>query len=200
LGGYCFGGKVAFEMAHQLQAQGEEVSLVALIDAFAPGYRTLLPWSLRRLAQIKHHWQNISTCKGREKWDYISEKAELVRRIIQKRAKTLAVKVILRLGLPLPHALEETLDLTPPRMRAYSAKVYPGKLTIFAPMDSHSRYHRFESHLGWKGLAGGGLDIREIPGRVMSIIVEPNVKELARQLELCIDQASAAKSSEQNAA
>ncbi len=35
LGGWSFGGLVAFEMAQQLRAQGEEVALVALLDASA---------------------------------------------------------------------------------------------------------------------------------------------------------------------
>ena len=36
LGGYSFGGLVAFEMAHQLQTQGQEVRLLVLIDAAYP--------------------------------------------------------------------------------------------------------------------------------------------------------------------
>jgi thioesterase domain-containing protein/acyl carrier protein len=42
LGGYCFGGTVAFETAHQLRAMGEEVRLIALFDTPAPGYPKLL--------------------------------------------------------------------------------------------------------------------------------------------------------------
>jgi amino acid adenylation domain-containing protein len=36
LGGYSFGGVVAFEIARQLQDEGEEVALLALLDAGAP--------------------------------------------------------------------------------------------------------------------------------------------------------------------
>ncbi|ASS75391.1 hypothetical protein CIG75_10575 [Tumebacillus algifaecis] len=36
LGGWSFGGVVAFEMARQLQASGEEVAMLALFDSFAP--------------------------------------------------------------------------------------------------------------------------------------------------------------------
>ena len=39
LGGVCFGAWVAFEMAQQLQAIGQEVELLAAIDARAPGQR-----------------------------------------------------------------------------------------------------------------------------------------------------------------
>src|SRR5439155_1105218 len=36
LGGYCFGGVVAYEMACQLQAQGERVALLAVLAGYAP--------------------------------------------------------------------------------------------------------------------------------------------------------------------
>lgn len=41
LGGYSFGGTVAFEAARQLHAQGERVSHLVLIDSYAPGSRAL---------------------------------------------------------------------------------------------------------------------------------------------------------------
>jgi pristinamycin I synthase-3/4 len=40
LGGWSFGGLVAYEMALQLEAAGEEVALLALIDTHAPGRRS----------------------------------------------------------------------------------------------------------------------------------------------------------------
>ncbi len=46
LGGYCFGGNVAYEMARQLVAAGEQVALLALLDS-APanaGYETVQWW------------------------------------------------------------------------------------------------------------------------------------------------------------
>ena len=36
LGGFCFGGVVAYEMARQLEAQGERAALVAIVDGYAP--------------------------------------------------------------------------------------------------------------------------------------------------------------------
>jgi len=52
LGGYCFGGIVAFEAAQQLIAGGAEVRLVALFDTPAPGYPRLLG-SRRMAAHVK---------------------------------------------------------------------------------------------------------------------------------------------------
>jgi aspartate racemase len=42
LGGYCFGGLVAFEAARQLRGAGQEVRLVVLFDAARPGYPRFL--------------------------------------------------------------------------------------------------------------------------------------------------------------
>jgi thioesterase domain-containing protein len=38
LGGYSFGGVVAFEMARQLQEQGEQVGILVVLDSCRPGY------------------------------------------------------------------------------------------------------------------------------------------------------------------
>ncbi|HZK72838.1 MAG TPA: thioesterase domain-containing protein, partial [Clostridia bacterium] len=38
IGGYCFGGLVAYEMAVQLRSRGENVELLAMFNAPAPGY------------------------------------------------------------------------------------------------------------------------------------------------------------------
>jgi thioesterase domain-containing protein len=62
IGGHCFGGKVAFEMAFQLRAQGEQVAMLAVIDAFAPGYPPLLPWIERGIKQrFAFHWSNLKS-------------------------------------------------------------------------------------------------------------------------------------------
>ena len=47
LGGLCYGGKIALEMAHRLLEKGEKVALLAVLDAYAPGQMRLLPWSKR---------------------------------------------------------------------------------------------------------------------------------------------------------
>jgi thioesterase domain-containing protein len=36
LGGYSFGGIVAYEMARQLSAEGHQVPLLAMFDMYAP--------------------------------------------------------------------------------------------------------------------------------------------------------------------
>jgi hypothetical protein len=40
IGGYCFGALVAFEMARKLAAEGVAVGLLALMDGYAPAFRS----------------------------------------------------------------------------------------------------------------------------------------------------------------
>ncbi len=48
MGGYSFGGVVAFEMARQVQQAGQSVERLFLVDAYAPGApvtRALSRWT-----------------------------------------------------------------------------------------------------------------------------------------------------------
>ena len=44
LGGHCYGGIVAFEMARQMNAAGERVALLTLFDTPTPGYPKVMRW------------------------------------------------------------------------------------------------------------------------------------------------------------
>ncbi|MBK6805993.1 MAG: AMP-binding protein [Betaproteobacteria bacterium] len=52
LGGHCNGGLVAYEMARQLTAEGEEVPAVVLIEAEAPGSRGVRPATAGRRVSL----------------------------------------------------------------------------------------------------------------------------------------------------
>lgn len=54
LAGLSNGGNIALEMAQQLQAQGHQVSLVALFDCYGPGNPRLLPPCPRLLSSLKY--------------------------------------------------------------------------------------------------------------------------------------------------
>ncbi len=55
LGGLSAGGDIAWEMALQLQAQGEEVALLVLFDTYGPGYPQLLP-PIPRCLSVLQWW------------------------------------------------------------------------------------------------------------------------------------------------
>ena len=72
LGGYSMGGVVAFEMARQLQAQGESVAPLAILDAWSPGSH--LPFfsiSLRLIGRFIRLDRQAKVVFLREKWEWI---------------------------------------------------------------------------------------------------------------------------------
>src|SRR5207245_8817734 len=58
IGGYSFGGMVAYEMAQQLRERDEQVGLLALFDTY-PGNLTPVASSVLRLL-VKPYHQNLS--------------------------------------------------------------------------------------------------------------------------------------------
>ncbi len=158
LAGWSFGGLVAFEMARQLAAGGEEVGLLALLDTRLgdwPAEAGLLKEALnvrgdRELAQLlaKAHAQ------GTLPPDY--DLADLRR----------------YLALIAAHREAKT---------NYQPQAYPGPVTFFRaevqPKDLPE-----DSSAHWKELAGGGLQVITVPGDHYSMITAPHVEILARRL------------------
>jgi amino acid adenylation domain-containing protein len=189
LGGYCFGGKVALEMAHQLREQGEQVALVAMIDAYAPGGLKQLPWVERAIKlRFFYHWENIERLQAADRLRYILEKIKVTWRKSHTQIKKLIAKLYLRRGISLPPVFQEALPKR--RLRpSYAPKIYPRKITVFSPTQGpRGCYH--ESHMGWGNFTAEGLEIYEIPGSSAKIIFEPSVNYLAEQLRACMDKAT----------
>ena len=188
LGGYCFGGRVAFEMAQQLHAQGKRVALLAMIDSYAPGYLKLLPWIERKVRQrFAYHWGNLARLGLRERLDYFLEKGKVVRVRIGTRIKNIISEAYLGMGIPLPLALQQVHQqkrLVP----EYVPGIYPGKITVFSPTKGAESYYH-DLHMGWGRFAAEGLEIHAIPGSFSRIVLEPCVGELAERLAKCIEKA-----------
>jgi thioesterase domain-containing protein len=190
IGGHCFGGKVAFEMAYQLRAQGEQVAMLAVIDAFAPGYPPLLPWIERGIKQrFAFHWSNLKSLSPEQRWNYVLDKTRIAGLKIERLAKKVLSKSCLAMGVSLPPSLRTAQEPKPVRFN-YERKVYPGKMLVFAPTIGPRAYY-FEPHMGWEGMAAEGLEIHRVPGRIAQIISDPSAKPLAEQLAACFDRALA---------
>jgi thioesterase domain-containing protein len=72
--------------------------------------------------------------------------------------------------------------------RQYTPRVYPGRLTLFrARMQPFFSSHAPDK--GWGRLAGGGLEIKVVPGNHLGMLQEPHVEVLAEQLRACLDGA-----------
>ncbi|WP_178378205.1 condensation domain-containing protein [Chroogloeocystis siderophila] len=191
LGGYSFGGTVAFEMAQQLYKQGQKVALLCLFDTYGPSCFK----QLSLLEKLSRHWHNLL----RFRRAYIRT---LVKKRVLQLSQKIAIKFYQSLGYTLPYKLRKAeLEAIHNRVqRNYVPQVYPGRVTLFRAINPLGKdfyyepdlptpddwYNRDPEH-GWAKLAGGGLEIHDVPGNHMAIFTEPYVGSLAEKLKACLE-------------
>jgi thioesterase domain-containing protein len=191
LGGMCFGGMVAFEMAQQIQADSEDVALLSLLDTPCPPFDSgyYLRYRLDRL------WRH-----RRGQLRYLMR--HLVRLIqhpytvLQYNASNPLISALDKIGSAVrsysPHsqnANNSKVDCANDRaMQRYVPQAYPGRATLFLASEPLVRYSP-DPRLGWSELAAGGLEVHVVPGTHHTMLRQPHVRVLSEKLRICIHRA-----------
>jgi aspartate racemase len=180
---YC-GGRVAYEVAQQLHAQGQKVALLALVDTLKDDKAIkIMPVEERVLA----HWNNFLRIGPA----YFLSKRRLGE--AKNRLMSIYCKFYERLGLPLPQACQSFTYRQKKKegnteWEFAPKQVYPERVTLFRPIENMVF---LDPDLGWSELAPGGLEIHDVPGNTFSMLQEPHVQVLAEKLRDCIDRLQA---------
>ncbi|MEH2283681.1 MAG: amino acid adenylation domain-containing protein [Nostoc sp.] len=195
LGGHCYGGVLAFEMAQQLQKQGETVGLLVVIDAILSEKRIETTESdddakfLLRIAESMKTENNIDFSLPFEELKNLSLNEQL--NLINKKANSIFSDAEIEDFLRYYKRFKVHVQA----MRNYVPQVYPGSMTLFRA--NKEIIHDFESPefqtddplLGWGKYSNQAIKVIEVPGDHFSIFVEPHIQELAKHLRFCIDDA-----------
>jgi amino acid adenylation domain-containing protein len=191
LGGWSFGGLVAFEMAKQLSDKREQVSLLVLLDTGTP--------DLVRSFADSHDEAALLAVLAQEM--YLPVLATDLRPFdLENQLQCVAQKMKeARIMIDDAHSfLRRQLDIFKGRLKAtetYKPTPYNGQITLFTasilgPEAAAKRTfdeHQSELIRGWADLSTAPVDIYLVPGRHHEIAREPNVQMLARSLKECID-------------
>jgi thioesterase domain-containing protein len=169
--------------------------LLALLDTYPSGYAKLLRDQStlraqlgRAIARTNAHLTNLSGLSFADKVAYLVAKSRFAPRKLKSQLWRRIYGSFARLGRPLPRALQDIQELNSLAVRTYEPQVYEGHITLFwASTDLRTSIDMVG---GWESLAGGGIDVHEIPGSHLDIIKEPHVGELARKLESCLERSS----------
>lgn len=176
--GVSIGGRVAFEMAQQLQAQGEDVALLGLIDTTArTGVKHLPPSS-----RVSGHWSKFK----QEGFSYITRKLKSRFGRIQYRLKAIRAEIYQRFGPQVPDELKSiaSLETNIKIKKQHFPQPYSGKVTLFRAKDRKAEVGtEIDPYYGWREIAVGGLDIYDIPGDHLLMLQEPNVQVLAEKIQ-----------------
>jgi amino acid adenylation domain-containing protein len=197
LGGWSFGGMVAFEMAQQLAAAGESVPVVAILD-------TASPEGARRMAAMEESVVLASlACE-----EALKAGTELTLTAAELRPLDRAGQVARTLEA-LREAGVVTADVDPEwvirllqghrarnqAMARYAPDVYPGALTLFRPAESledPDAPSGFSDPSGWRPYSARPLRVETVPGYHATMGTGPQAGSLAERLRAAVDEALSA--------
>ncbi|MBD2039313.1 amino acid adenylation domain-containing protein [Microcoleus sp. FACHB-672] len=193
LAGESFGGLVAFEMAHQLRAEGETVELVALFDTFAPDGMKGLPLGRRMAIHLETFMQKGHT--------YIFDRIQAKIASTKDKVLSLVGKMSSKFDQGSERSLSKSLQkitsndarrtVRHQAVRNYVPQPYPGKVTLFRAMQRSEFESYYTDPKIWTPFTVGGLEVHDVPGNHIGILKQPNVQVLASKLKACLEQASA---------
>jgi amino acid adenylation domain-containing protein len=174
LGGHSAGAHIAYEMARQLRAGGDEVALLAILEADARrpgGPRGLL--------------------------DTVRFQVESVRKIPPRQRGTYVLQKIRgRLPSRNPGDSRASPDATTKNavwlameraVRAYQPAEYPGSVTLFRAVD-RSVTGTYSRTLGWARLAKGGVRVIDVPGTHSTVLRPGSEPPMAAKLRACLEE------------
>ncbi|WP_052260662.1 type I polyketide synthase [Photobacterium gaetbulicola] len=203
LGGWSFGGTVAYEMAQQLVAMGEEVAVLVMMDTPVPsavygadllrdefdaaGIFTFLG---RGIGQIFGNSLDIdpNELNGLEpeaQFERVLEKAGSINDMSESGAAR--------------EQLEQIIDMfrvADSAERQYQPQPYHGKVKLIRVQDLDDyEFTGYKEHpdiksptFGWDHVATD-LECRMVPGTHMTMVVAPYVREVARTLSAVLAEA-----------
>ncbi len=197
LAGYSYGGVVAFEMAHQLRRQGEEVALLALLDGFSPlvARRGRLRSDVMMLAALA---RELARRSGRA--------FELTNASVEAMPPDAAIRHILdRLlatsllppatDLDWVHRFLHGIRAREASLADYQPQVYDGDLTVFSSTEVDGETARMfldlgidlhDAARGWDRLASRPVRVFRLHGYHETILQAGCVETLAGHLRDCL--------------
>lgn len=189
LGGLSFGGLIAWEMAQQLVACGQQVAFLGILDTKGPAFegrqRTEdLAYLLRE--RVEYHRGQLALRPPSAWLSYLTGRVgALIGRILVAALAPLAPQLARRLA-PLEWELRQTILEAKRARDSYVLHPYPGKIWLFRA--SRQPDWSRDAELGWSGYAQDGVEVREVPGTHVSIISGPNLAELASEISSALEE------------
>jgi len=208
LGGWSMGGIVAFEMAQQLQRQGQSVALLALLDSWTPDSDPRYPaghhlptepqpvgaeLETQLLIDFLRHLRSryakelpplpddFRRLGSHEKLPYILEHAQMLEQIFPEGE------------LSQLHRLLQVFKANVQAMSSYVPQVYRGRIVLFQASEwfaanQHPEGRMPDSAMDWQQLSTEPLVVRSVPGDHYTMLAEPNIQVLAEQLKICLNE------------
>ncbi|MCU1501643.1 MAG: polyketide/non-ribosomal peptide synthetase [Ilumatobacteraceae bacterium] len=174
LGGYSGGGLIAYEMAQELTAAGEQVALVLLLDTFPPVIPQRDVTMRMRLSRVRD-----------EGFKYL--KNIVVRRVeLRQHNRDMArIRHVVSRGEVVPSELRELYVETAflDAVKQYELRPWKGRVVLLRAEELNFVFRTIGPSYGWdKVVIGDGFELIQVPGDHDSLVLEPNASTLVRRL------------------
>jgi len=183
LAGYSFGGYVAVEMEKQMEAMGKQVQMLIMFDTDAEkteykDWYYLFPRKVKRnfplfIASLKSYFQQPALAFKRQ---FTNREPNYLSGFSSKKDSKGFYQLIRKIK-----------DKHLSAFRNYSMEPFNNKVYLFkAKICVH--YVDDGQWLGWTKYAAQGVELFEVPGDHLSMLLPPNVEQFASKLENILDQ------------
>jgi thioesterase domain-containing protein/acyl carrier protein len=202
LGGYSFGGLVAYELAQQLRAQGQRVNLLAMLDVWSPA----TDCSLKDLPDDDFFLYGLLTEQVRQRGRAPAITFEFLKRLEPEQQYEFILQSGKQEQILHPETEIEWLRRFVQGYKKrhlasirYSPRPYNGKITLFRCEEIEPELIEFfqreginlqNQTLGWDRFTAEGVDIYALPGLHETLYQEPQVNILAEHLQAAIAAAA----------
>jgi thioesterase domain-containing protein len=181
LAGYSGGGVVAFEMAQQLEALGEEVPLLVFFDTYHPQMPIRTVSFGRKMQRLR-----------KDGLKYVKE--TVLDRVDRARVmrERLQIKLCVTRGSPMPHALRDRYltDSFGQAAARYRPQPWQGKALLFRAETVPFVFSGGGPYYGWDSVVLGGVQTVMIPGNHETLLLGANAKVLMGPLNAALDRAN----------
>jgi amino acid adenylation domain-containing protein len=192
LGGWSLGGVVAFEMAQQMQRQGEQVSLVALLDSRVPSTRrrldeedeaTILAMFFMDMSgssgqpateALADAFVGLQQLRGEERLAYVLKQAS-IHHLIPPQTDVMHLRRLVNVFRSNRRALH-----------SYTPQSYAGRTVLFRARDEEEDTMSGDRTLGW-GAVARKLEVVDVPGYHYDMLGDPHAQQLAAHLKAYLD-------------
>jgi thioesterase domain-containing protein len=188
--GYSFGAFVAYEMATMLTSQGDEIGLLALLDAPNPAFESNL--SAAELVQFRATYLfdrirkytrnlflgNISKFMNEALAFLISHSGEGTWLLLRSALRTL--------HLSIPEILHNSDPIVRAACRAYTPSPWAKRLVLFRSQERGPEFDR-DLTMGWSAFVSGGVDVHIIPGAHVHMMNKTNLQKWIGKLIAYLD-------------
>ena len=183
LGGHCYGGIVAFEMARRLAEAGEATPLVVLMNVPTPGFPRIAAEILHRR---KRYWREFLRAAGGERGaarSVLTNAVKLGALLKRRAARNIRLSGVGAAAEKLLPAAENVNDANTRAARTYTPGMFPGKVVQFMSAEGGVDTAVWEdSRFGWREFAANGFEHYTVPGTHTSMLAPPNVSAIAERL------------------